>query len=89
MMICVPYSRCNLTLTAWLEISDTPLIPEIILVLEERRKGLGPNLSTRDRRSTTSRNEFLSRWQLAARPLDRPNDHAVFSSNFERVVKEI
>ena len=42
----------------------------------------------RGRRSTTSRNEFLSRWQLGARLLERPNEHAVFSPNFERVTKK-
>jgi len=45
------------------EVGDTHLLPEIIPVLEERRKGLGPNLSTRGRRSTTNRNEFLPKWQ--------------------------
>ncbi len=47
MRICVPHSRCNLTLTAWLEIADRHLIPEITPVLEERRRGLGPNGSIR------------------------------------------
>ena len=70
-------------------IGDTHLIPEIIPVPEERRQGLAPNLSTRGRRSTMSRNEFLSRWQLGAKPLERLNDHAVFSPDFERVTKSV